>query len=467
MPQRPDRDRSEVTPAGPPLVVAVLLLMLAALVLRLWGIGFGRDIGAPLEFSYHLDEPITLLRAVAMADTLDLNPHWFHYPTLWIYANFAVLKLASLVGEWDPYWLGRSLTAVLGALSVGAAFLLGRRLGDGGGRAGLLAAAVLSVSFLHARSSHFVTTDVPTALWVALAALFALRFPTARRRRDLWLSFVFAGLAAGTKYNGAPALLMPLLALAFHQREKPRARTALAGLGVVVFLATFVATTPFLLAEPESFRKWLTYIHEYQRGGQFGFERSGWLSNLGYLSGYLLHKGLGLAAGLLAMIGLVYACLGSDRRQRLPLVIFTGVYLVWLGSYRTSFVRNMMPLVPLLAAFSGAGLNNLLSRWVDRGVESRGVARSAAVLVTALVLVLPLTDVIAYDRSIARSTRTSSVPWIVEHLPRGARIVVEVYGPPLGITNPGRWDVQRLWNLGLDVGDVDWFTATGVDYIIA
>ena len=67
MPQRPDRDRSEVTPAGPLLVVAVLLLMLAALVLRLWGIGFGRDIGAPLEFSYHLDEPITLLRAVSMS----------------------------------------------------------------------------------------------------------------------------------------------------------------------------------------------------------------------------------------------------------------------------------------------------------------------------------------------------------------------------------------------------------------
>ncbi len=443
--------------------------MLAALVLRLWGIGFGRDIGAPLEFSYHLDEPITVVRAVAMAETLDLNPRWFHYPTLWIYANFLALKAVSLVGEWDPYIVGRSLSAVLGALSVGVVFLLGRRLGDSSGRAGLLGAAILSVSFLHARSSHFATTDVPMALWVALAALFALRFPKVKRPRDLWLSFVFAGLAAGTKYNGAPALLMPLLSVAFHTPLTLRRRAMLIGIGFSVFLATFLATTPFLIPEFESFRKWITYINEYQKTGQFGFERPGFVSNLAYLSSYLLRKGLGLAAGLFAVVGLAFACRGeeAERRHRLPLVIFLLLYLVWLGSYRTSFVRNLMPIVPLMAAFAGAGLNIVLLRWVDRGSGGGTAATSAAILVTALVLALPLGDVIAYDGAIARSTRTHSVPWFVENIPPESLLVTEVYGPPLGITHPGRWKIQRVWSLGLDVQNVDWFENQGVDYIIA
>ncbi len=52
------------------------------------------DIDAP--FVYHPDEPDVVGRAVTMLVTGDLNPHWFHYPTLPIYLYAAVFKALGL-----------------------------------------------------------------------------------------------------------------------------------------------------------------------------------------------------------------------------------------------------------------------------------------------------------------------------------------------------------------------------------
>jgi hypothetical protein len=306
------------------------------------------------------------------------------------------------------------------------------------------------------------------ALWSTLSALLAYRFLGQRgRRRDLWLSFVAAGLAAGTKYNGAPALLMPMMAALLEVRTTRWCRWRHAGAGAVLAAAAFLATTPFLLVEMGSFREWFSYVYDYQKAGQFGFERPSLPSNLGYLSWYLLRKGLGPLGGILAVAGMVRALRGSERDRSLPLVVFPVVYLVWLASYRTSFVRNLMPLVPLMAAFAGRALDDLLQRWSDRRTASPGLRRAVAVAALVVVAAWPLWDSLRYDRAIAASTRTAAVPWIVENLPPGARIATEIYGPPLAVTHPGRYDLVELWNLGLNVPAVEWFEASGVDFIIS
>jgi hypothetical protein len=84
----------------------------------------------------HPDEPKTVRRAMAMG-TGDLNPHFFRYPTLWIYMVFAAQGTAVAAGlglgllrgmdslptlaSTNPtifYLAGRILAAVLGAGSV-------------------------------------------------------------------------------------------------------------------------------------------------------------------------------------------------------------------------------------------------------------------------------------------------------------------------------------------------------------
>ena len=62
-----------------PEVCALSLALVIAFVLRVIGIGFG------LPLLDHPDEPTLVSRADTMARTNDFNPHFFHYPSFFIY----------------------------------------------------------------------------------------------------------------------------------------------------------------------------------------------------------------------------------------------------------------------------------------------------------------------------------------------------------------------------------------------
>jgi len=70
------------------LLIGVTLL---AISLRIWGINFG------LPYLYHPDEPVGVRIAQRMFKTGDLNPHFYHWPSLTFYIN----ALAYI-----PYYLG-------------------------------------------------------------------------------------------------------------------------------------------------------------------------------------------------------------------------------------------------------------------------------------------------------------------------------------------------------------------------
>jgi len=137
--------------------LALTAIMLIAVALRLWGIGFG------LPYLYHPDEPGYVAIAQHIVKTGDLNPHFFNYPSLFFYFNalaylpfYAVGKVLGvfhtvadipapilLVGGdgMTPlpatFWLGRLLTLAFGSGAVVLVFLVGRQL-FGSRRAGLL-----------------------------------------------------------------------------------------------------------------------------------------------------------------------------------------------------------------------------------------------------------------------------------------------------------------------------------------
>ena len=210
-----------------PLVVAGLFAM--ALLLRCWALGWG------LPYVEHPDEPAVLEPAVRMVQRGDPNPGIFLYPSLHYYMLAPIVRL---YGAWgiaqgryssladlpartylfttapELYRWSRALTALLGALSVAALYLLGRRMFDG--RVALLAALALALSAYHVQHSHYITTDVPTGLWVSLALLGAWGVAQHGRWRDYLLAAVATGLAAGTKYNaGVVGLALAVAAAIF------------------------------------------------------------------------------------------------------------------------------------------------------------------------------------------------------------------------------------------------------------
>ena len=72
--------------------ILLVLILLLALFLRLYGLGFS------LPYTIHPDEPNVVDHAVATIKTGDWNPHWFIYPSGYHYLQVGVQTLQLLWG---------------------------------------------------------------------------------------------------------------------------------------------------------------------------------------------------------------------------------------------------------------------------------------------------------------------------------------------------------------------------------
>ena len=110
------------------------------------------DAGARRALLLGVDEPEVMDRAVRMVQTGDFNPHFFDYPSLYMYVQAAVVVarflFGAMRGEWsslaqacrptDFYLWGRAVTAILGTATCSVLYLRRHALGraDGAARRG-------------------------------------------------------------------------------------------------------------------------------------------------------------------------------------------------------------------------------------------------------------------------------------------------------------------------------------------
>src|SRR5207237_2295135 len=144
-------------------------LFLGALFLRQYARGWG------MPYVEHADEPALVEVTVRMVRNGDLNPHTFLYPSLFyellaaatrlhvwwgidhgLYTSLQDLPLKTSLFTTSPdlYRWNRAVTALLGAATVPALYLLGQRMFDR--RTGLLGAALLTVAVFHVEHSHYI-----------------------------------------------------------------------------------------------------------------------------------------------------------------------------------------------------------------------------------------------------------------------------------------------------------------------
>ena len=190
--------------------ILALLTLLAAW-LRFSAIGFG------LPEQYRPDEEKIIPAALDFKH--DWNPHLAIYPAAQTYLTHVVLRTyASLHGAGDDlhrafaadnqaeaYLIGREIVAAMGTLTVPAIYLAAAPAF--GVEAGLAAAAIVAVSFIHVHDSKFVKDEVPAGLWLVLCIAMMLRMLKRGRSLDYGLAGVLCGLAAATHYTaGAIAI---------------------------------------------------------------------------------------------------------------------------------------------------------------------------------------------------------------------------------------------------------------------
>jgi hypothetical protein len=419
----------------------LLGIMLLGALLRFTGIRFGLS----LEFARPDEERITAAALRIMEG--DFDPHFFLYPTFFIYqtaavsallphtphvaAELAVEEAESSSGR-DPRvvrLVARVLSATSGVLTI--AVLCGAALELFSWRIALTAAALLAVAFLHVRDSHFGVTDVP-ATFVAVCAFWsavrlASRGLSAGR---IAAAGLLCGLAASTKYNlvfvAAPAMIAVALQTA---RSWPNDRAA-----TVRFLAIFTAslTVGFLVATPYSLldRPGFLADFEEQRRAALGVDRSpilddarrilserGWLHH----AVFSLRYGVGLPMWLSAVAGAVWLAFARPARAGLVLS-FPLLFYAVMGTSTLAYARWVVPLVPFICLMAALWIA-VMADAATRVLRTPGMATIVTMILTIAVAAPTASEAWAFDRLVQRTdARELGARWIEARHAAGATV---------------------------------------------
>ncbi len=419
-------------------LLLIMLIMALAAVLRVIGIGFG------LPAVYNPDEVAIMSRALAFG-TGDLNPHNFLYPTAYFYAlfgwvgsYFAVARLTGIVESLaafqdqffvDPtaiYLTGRLLGVACGVATVGAVFLLGRRLFCAG--VGLTAAFFLAVAPLHVRDSHYVKHDVPATLAI-IAAYLAIMYAASQanlggRTREILRAAAACGVAFSVHYYTVfltlPLVLMILLVSAGKGPTIISKRLMAAG---VTSLLCFFLLSPFLLVEPLT--AWRDITANRQIVVDRAVEGTGTLfASSSYYLTALWRDTMGWPVVVLALCGLAIM-LRRATRTTLLLLVFPVPFLAFIGN-TVAASRYLNPVLPFVALFAAYGLWFLASRFTPR---RRGYVIAMVAALTALPGAWESIRTGLFFRQ--PDTRTLALRFIERQVPAGSTILLQPYSAPV------------------------------------
>ena len=345
------------------LNLLLLLILLIAAFLRLWGIKNG------FPFIFHPDEP-TIIRS-ALGIRFNPNPKHFDWPHLYIYLNyflymiFAKIRgltvtfgLRDLVAKfiplvWDEnliyYYLTRCFSALLGAFTVIPVYLTAKNLF--GKKTALMGALAFALLPYHVRHSHYALGDVPMIFFLSWGMYFSSLIIKTDNLKNYVLSGFFIGLAASTKYNGGlSALMVPVAHFlrVFNLRRSSDGKTQkmpkildfraifsmfLSGLSAFV---GFVLGTPYALLDYKTFSR-----NDGPQGAFWQFTNVGSLNFIDHIKSFFgdiygqLSSDTGYTVMAIYVVGflyLIYRIAKKKLDERTSYLVFfylVSIFLIW------------------------------------------------------------------------------------------------------------------------------------------
>ncbi len=446
---------------------AMLAIMLLALVVRLWGVGFGLPAATARPDETQIAGP-----AVGYLSG-DLRPPFFQWPTLFQYLVAAAYVLYAVVGRpitgyaslaafaesrrqsLAPFfYLSRLLSVWFGVMTVWWIFAVGRRAFDT--TVGVVSAFFLAVAFLHVRDSHFGVSDVPMTALIVLAVLRILQW---QHDGGVWPAVVaglVSGLAGSTKYNGLGVAVSFAAAWTLRLVDESRSRRRVVSLlleGAAYSTALcigFFGTSPYILIDWSRFVADISTVQATLDSGNGLIVGRGWW----YYARVVLPAAVGWPV-FVAGVGGLLMLVGTRSRQSLVVFAFPVAYYLFAGRGFGVFARYALPLVPFLCLAAAWTLVSLL-----RALSAtwRVVASPYAVAAAAILFATPaIYSTLQLDRLLASTDNRVVVGRaLVDTVPSGSFFLQtgESYGhAPIGVD--GRpLDIRRVtYDAGADAFD--------------
>lgn len=466
------RGRDELVAAWRRLRVpaALALVLVVAFALRYEGASSG------LPQSYVPDEYDYVHSYLQMIKRGDMNPHWWHHPSVQPYVNVVAYLVAFYLkaptGRFesvqqlqveDALLWGRFAAGVLpGVLAVFFVFFLGRRAFDA--RVGLVAAALLAVAPGVVEVSQYNKPDALLVLFCTVSVLVTLRYLDRGGKALAFAAGLVVGLTVATKYNGALVLLPFVAAVSFRHGLRSLQRPDLY-LGLLGSVAGFTLGCPYWYADLARFLDHVAAgLYNYGYVGLAGAEGvDNWYTHASYTVRY----GAGLVALLASLAGLAIALYRIDRRLAVFL-LYPVLYYSFYSSQKVIFAGNLVPVYPFYAVLAGLGVTE-----AARGLATLLAKRSAAVsrkLVESLALAAALVALLWFPVGMSRlHNRLATLPdtgnlaaaWIEGNFPPETTFAVERHTPVL---DPNRYHiVQESRVINQSLGHL---REAGVQYLI-
>lgn len=461
-----------------PSSVSVLLagILAIAVGVRVWGLDFGLPhTQARPDETQIIDVTLAFLRG-------NFTPPFYDYPWLYmwvltgLYLGYFVWgviggtfhSVADLVASWPLHWepfflLSRSISAAAGTATVFVLYRLGRKLW--GEATGLVAAFFLSLTFLHARDSHFGTTDVTMTLFIIGSVSLLVSAHLTGRRSLFALGGAVAGLAVATKYT-ALMLAAPILASLILHVVDSQGRRLQAALDSrllwfgVPFAAALSIGIPFVVLDSGRFWAAIAELtHSMLNGPPHVALTNGWLHHLNVS----LRHGLGLPLLVTGLIGAAALLVREPRLGVLLLAFPISQYLV-AGGMRNLFVRYAIPLVPFLCLTAAWLICQSLKRLAPTAGNPHRGALAVAVATAAVSVLIVRPSAVStwqFDRIMANADNRVVVDdWFRKNIPPGDSVLQS--GSPYGHAQlDSRVWVAWRWDRGRGIFTVNNRPATG------
>ena len=447
-----------------PLILGAILVVAASL--RYPGLSSG------LPQSYIPDEYDYVHSYLQMIKRGDMNPRWWHHPSVQPYANIAtylaVYYLEAGKGRWETihqmqvedmlFWGRFAAGFVPGMLTVIMAFLLGRYAFSE--RVGLVAAALVAVVPGLVEVSQYNKPDALLVLFCTTSLLVTLNYLDRGGRSLAFAAGVVVGFTVAVKYNGALVLLPFIAVVLFRHGFRSLARPDLY-LGAVGTIVGFTVGCPYFFADLARFLDHVgNELYTYGFGGRAGAEGvDNWFTHASYTVRY----GAGLLPFLGSLAGLALALYRIDRRIAVFL-IYPLLYYSFYSSQKVNFAGNLMSVYPFFAILAGFGLTEGLSFLWER------VPRLDRALLRPVILIAASAAMLSFPVSMSRmrnrlitlpDTGSMAAQWIEARLPPRTHFGVERHTPVLDRSRFRVTEHARAIDMG-----VGHYREAGVQYLI-
>lgn len=437
------------------LFLGVSAIFIIGTILRFYGIKFG------FPGFFRPDEEYYVYTIFSM-DGGDLNPHFFYYPTFHFYINLLVWRSYEMIHffmkTYDPmqglhsftgknmqtmYLLGRSVSAVFGAITIFVTYLIGRKFYNP--LVGIMAAIFIAFNPVHSLNSHFFKGDISTTFFMTLSLYFMLLYLQEAKRRDLYWAAIIGGAAFSANYYGG-FLMIPLAFTIFFRAIKNHIEKKEKFWKVFIsfdtYFAPFILLIVFNLLSPYLFIDFQSFLKHFQRMvfsdrvnlyntlvgkhfNDFYFQKP-----LVYSLRFCLRHTMGVGLSALSLIGIL-ALLIRFSLANSVLLIFLLSYFFLIATGKAVFTRYYAPIAPALSLLCAASLYYLFG-WI---IKKKSFLRVFVfILIVSAFTAEPLYVTFKQSQILSRKdTRIIAQDWIKDNLPpapKAASMLDYRYGKP-------------------------------------